>query len=300
MRYPRASMACVLAGLAASITLAYSESASAYCQTTTCDPATECRYDRMGCATVGLPLQWKKGCVSYSVHRAGSPRRNVSYDRVHSITERAFDRWLSADCDSGSPSLRAVDNSPVTCDKPEYNSSDGNANIIMFRDDDWPYAGANATLALTTITFNFETGEIFDADIEINSFKTPITTGDVAVDFDLESIITHETGHFLGLSHSHVPDATMYLEYGAGDISLRDLDADDIAGICATYPPNRKVSSDDCTPRHGFSGECSRPKKKGGCSLDPGSLSGTAHAWPLALLAGLVAGATRRRRRPNA
>jgi hypothetical protein len=300
MRPQRAFVACVLAGLAGSITLMHAESARAYCQTTTCDPATECKYDRTGCATVGLPLQWKKGCVTYSVHRAGSPTRNISYDRAHSITERAFGRWLDAECEGGSPSLRASDKSPVSCDEPEYNSSDGNANIIMFRDDDWPYAGANATLALTTITFNFETGEIFDADIEINSFKTPLTTGDVAVDFDLESIITHETGHFLGLSHSHVPDATMYLEYGAGDITLRDLEPDDVAGICATYPPNRQVLSQDCTPRHGFSPECSRPKDDGGCALRPGSPSSTAHAWPLALLAWLVARAARRRKRTSA
>ena len=296
----RASVACVLAGLAGSASLLYAETARAYCQTTTCDPATECDYDRAGCATVGLPLQWKKGCVSYAVNRAGSAKRNISYERAHSLTQRAFDRWLEADCDGGSPSLRASDLSPVSCAEPEYNSSDGNANVIMFRDDDWPYAGVNATLALTTITFNFETGEIFDADIEVNSFKTPLTTSDVAVEFDLESIITHETGHFLGLSHSPVEDATMYFEYGAGNIKLRDLEADDIAGICATYPPNRQVSGQDCTPRHGFSSDCSRPKDDGGCALRAGSHSGAAQAWPLALLVWLVAYATRRRKRPSA
>src|SRR5690606_21413887 len=161
--------------------------ASGYCRTTTCDPSVDCEYDSRGCTTVGLPLEWKRGCVSFSLHRDGSPKRSVSYDTAHALATRAFDSWVDADCDGHSPSLEVADMSPVLCGEPEYNSDHGNANVIMFRDNDWPYAGANATLALTTITFNYETGEIFDADIEVNSFRTPLTTSNVGVEFDLES-----------------------------------------------------------------------------------------------------------------
>ena len=239
--------------------------AQAYCRTTTCDPNTECEYDLRGCAIVGEPLAWKTGCVSYSVHRSGSPKRGVSYDTAHKLTETAFSRWAEADCRGSTPSIEVSDLSPALCSEPEYNSDHGNANVVMFRDNDWPYAGANATLALTTITFNPQNGEIFDADIEVNSFRTPLTTSDVGIEFDLQSILTHEAGHFLGLSHSHVESATMYLEYSEGS-SLRELHSDDIAGICAVYPDDRDVSDPSCKPRHGYSPDC-KPPPDDGCSL---------------------------------
>ena len=270
--------------------------AFAFCRTTTCDQS-ECVYDRLGCATVGIPLSWKSGCVSYSVQKNASPERNIDYDEIHDIAERAFDRWTRVDCDGGSPSLDTSDMSPVNCNEPEYNSNDPNANVIMFRDKDWPYEGANATLALTTITFNYETGEIFDADIEVNSFKTPLTTSDTVVDFDLESIITHEAGHFLGLSHSHISDATMFTEYEHGDLSFRDLEQDDEAGICATYPPNRDIKSDECRPRHGFSTDCAPPPDDG-CAVATTPTS-SSRAWPLALPLVVGLGIALRRRRVN-
>jgi len=274
--------------------LLYSAPAQAFCRTTTCDPYTDCEYDAQGCTTVGIPLAWKSGCVSYSVHHSASPARHVDYDTIHEITERAFDRWTNADCRGDEPSLRTSDLSPAKCGEPEYNSNDANANVIMFRDDVWPYEDANATLALTTITFNYETGEIFDADIEVNSYKTPITTSDTVVDFDLESIITHEAGHFLGLSHSHLSSATMFVEYERGDLSFRDLGSDDEDGICAAYPPGRDTSG-DCKPRHGFSADCAPPPDDG-CSIATAP-SGSPRAWPLmlALVLGVVHLGRRRR-----
>lgn len=270
--------------------------AAAFCRTTTCDPATECDYDSRGCATVGLPLEWRTGCVSFSVQKDGSPKRNISYDKAHSVVTRAFDRWTGVSCNGKAMSLEVSDLSPAICSEPEYNSGNPNANVIMFRDTDWPYAGENATLALTTITFNFETGEIFDADIEVNSYKTGLTTSDTVVEFDLESIITHEAGHFLGLSHSSVSNATMFLKYDEGDLSLRDLHADDIDGICAAYPPDREITNADCRPRHGFSPDCRPPPDKG-CSIGAAGTSPSLRgAW--LLLFGLgVSGAVRRHRR---
>lgn len=299
MRSLRRYWAAGAAAVAASFSTV---SAFAFCQTTTCDPQTECEYDARGCTTVGLPLTWKSGCVSYSVQRDASPERGISYDAIHAIAERAFDRWTSAECRGGTPSLKISDLSPVSCAEPEYNSNDPNANVIMFRDKNWPYAGANATLALTTITFNYETGEIFDADIEVNSFKTRLTTSDSVVEFDLESIITHEAGHFLGLSHSHVGKATMFVEYTRGDVSFRDLESDDEEGICAAYPPNRNVKSNECRPRHGFSTECAPPPDDG-CSIS-NSPTGSTRAWPfgfaLALGLGLRSRLARRRVKSSA
>jgi hypothetical protein len=273
--------------------LAQATTAEAFCRTTTCDPATECEYDRLGCTTVGLPLEWNRACVSFSVHRDGSSKRGISYTTAHNLAQAAFDKWTEADCDGDTPSIVTSDRSPALCGEPEYNSDNGNANVIMFRDNDWPYAGANATLALTTITFNFETGEIFDSDIEVNSYRTPLTTGDVGIEFDLQSILTHETGHFLGLSHTHVSDATMYLEYSEGHSTLRDLHEDDVSGICETYPPDREADSKSCEPRHGYSPDC-KPPPDDGCTLGSPPLTSRSSSWLLLVLGVLVVNKRRR------
>ena len=53
---------------------------------------------------------------------------------------------------------------------------------------------------------------------------------------DLQSTLTHEIGHALGLGHSDIAEATMAPSIIGGDISKRTLDQDDINGICALYP----------------------------------------------------------------
>jgi MYXO-CTERM domain-containing protein len=221
----------------------------------------------------------------------------VSLDTATAVFDGAFSRWASAGCGHGKPGLAVHDLGPVACDRHEYNTDGPNANIIIFRDDSWPYpAGVDGTIALTTVTYDLNTGEIYDADIELNSAERRFTTTDTGIQYDLASIAQHETGHFLGLSHSQVGSATMYYSYVEGDKSLRSLDPDDVNAICAAYPPPgpANLASCDPTPRHGFSSECAADSQGGGCSTTPAhaGLAGTVVA-PL----GLVAAAFARRRR---
>ena len=49
--------------------------------------------------------------------------------------------------------------------------------------------------------------------------------------------MAHESGHFLGLAHSDDVNATMYYRVTMdGETLKRDLDDDDVAGLCAIYP----------------------------------------------------------------
>lgn len=289
-------------------TLLWSGSAGAYCRATTCRPAIEsCREDEDECITSGTPLQWFGGCVTFAVDREGSPLRNISYEQAQHAASEAFRAWVLARCnDRGEhPSLGALSLGWVECDAPEYNDKQPqpNANAIVFREDDWPYPGDNATLALTTLTFDLGSGNILDADIEVNSYQVGLTTERSNVGSDLQSILTHEVGHLLGLAHSADPEATMSASYNESDIALRTLSRDDELGICAIYPPGRDL--DQCRgvqPRFGFSHYCAVPYDEPGCTLtkNVGRSVGSAKDTALWFGGALLGCALIRRRRRRA
>ena len=172
--------------------------------------------------------------------------------------------------------------------------------------------GAGGTIALTTVTFDPSTGEIFDADMELQDwngdpnaptgwyFTCPGppalactgNTNDAAlysesgcVFMDIGNTVTHEAGHMLGLDHVCVQGAappanacpaggaTMEPTAGLGDTDKRTLKADDIDGVCSIYPA---ISNE------------------GGCGC------GTASASGLALLGLFLAAFRPRRRRRGA
>ena len=182
------------------------------------------------------------------------------------------------------------------CDRVEYNTRQGNANIIMMRE---PWEGERNLLALTTVSMNKETGQIYDVDMEING-SAPLSLGPPAVPgrYDLRSIMTHEVGHFLGLAHSNIAGSSMSTNQPLGVNDLATLDTDDIAGICTIYPPERSEPACDPTPHLGFSPECSFDPVSGGCSLAimrHRSSLGAMTAFLLGL--GLAVGRLRNRRR---
>ena len=61
---------------------------------------------------------------------------------------------------------------------------------------------------------------------------------------DLQNTVTHEAGHVLGLAHPYSPDtATMWAYADLGEIVKRDLDPDDVNGLCAIYPAGQAPTS---------------------------------------------------------
>jgi hypothetical protein len=272
--------------------LAYSSSGLAFCRTTTCDKCTAAPGE---CVTEGTPLYWPVSCINYAIQQDASKR--VGYDAVSATADAAFQAWANVSCATGlAPTLDLLNLGPVACSLHEYNDQNksfgGNANIIIFHDDAGDLGAIDQQLAITTVTFNVNTGEIYDADIEVDSSKPISTMTPVpALQYDLQSILTHEVGHFLGLAHSDSPCAagidcaTMDAVYRTGSDDFRTLEADDIAGICTIYPPDRAAIDNGCAPRHGFSGECGVPSKKGCCTTAPG---GTSTGGPEAALAMLM------------
>jgi hypothetical protein len=235
--------------------------AAAYCRATTCDPARgHCSPDAAGCLQEGYRVGWESDCITVSVQGGGATSAGISYDALRASVERAFEAWTSVACPGGGmPSIHVEVQGPVSCSLAEYNGDKGNANIVMVRDESWPYAGQSPdALGFTRINFDLDSGALFDADIELNGFEEPLAVGRMpkAGEVDLDSVMTHEVGHLLGLDHSTDLEATMRSGYEKGSIELRTPSADDIAGICEIYPPGRQAKSNSCEPRHGFSELC--------------------------------------------
>jgi hypothetical protein len=116
-------------------------------------------------------------------------------------------------------------------------------------------------IALTTTSYRVSTGEILDADMELNAWEptagsgyyftcvnppasTCTSSGQAGcIRTDVENTVTHEAGHFLGLAHATMLDATMYAGAVAGETSKRTLAQDDVDGICSIYPAGKPTAN---------------------------------------------------------
>jgi hypothetical protein len=248
--------------------------ALAFCRATTCnlgDPRAGCRTNGDGCETTGRPLSWASECVSFAVQANGSVKLGIAARTLEREVERALSRWLAVDCDGGAtPRIAFAPLGAVECSLAEYNDDRANANIVLFEDDEWPYAGGIDTLATTRLRFNPDTGALYDADIELNSAEFEFSVGDPVNGVDLASVLTHELGHFLGLGHSDVVGTTMETTYSATDDSRRSLEPDDVAGPPPVVTSNESGNPASCQAtkrspriRTGFSGPRVEPSPSG-------------------------------------
>jgi len=240
-------------------------------------------------------LEWRRPCHGVAVSMEALPR-DFGEEELRAILLRSFATWNDVRCD-GQPlgiEVQLLGDSS-TCTAPFYEDGSGNANTVMFTFD-WAERmyDANA-FAVTTVWHRRSTGEILDADMEINERRGPYGTcpdeGCSTRLVDLENVVTHEMGHFLGLAHSTDREATMFASSVAGEVIKRDLSPDDVEGICTVYPAGRPEGECSFVPANGLDLDC---EPSCGCRVPSPSPT---PAWPLGLVGLILARALGARRR---
>jgi MYXO-CTERM domain-containing protein len=240
-----------------------STTASAYCRTSTCgsEQSPDCA-EASSCESGGAPLYWPAAQVTIGVEN-GSVLRGISAETARDILSPSMAAWTSVDCDGRPPSIsvapiEVVDPGPGT--PAERDATSDAISALRFFDNVWPHDPS--AIALTTVRYGVQSGKIAAADIETNSAGHRLTIVDVGGDFDLQSVLTHESGHFFGLAHVIEPAATMFASYtGGGNIDRRTLEANDRQGICTIYPPGRLdvLSGSGCGCRTAGTGDSLTP-----------------------------------------
>jgi hypothetical protein len=296
-------MRAELVAIAASVVLLTSGSARAFCRTTSVPVPPD--FDASGgCFLQGTPLYHRSSCLPYRLLAKESPRipNAVLSDKL----ARAFATWEAPNpvC---TPGIGAIELAPVDdLVIANYTTGERGRNVVGVVSP-WTHAGGqNSTLALSTLTFNADSGEVYDVDLEVNGDTAWSFTDKVPADgFDLQSAITHEVGHMLGFAHSPKPEATMFASYQPGTDTIRDLDRDDQDAVCWVYPTRtQRMSSTGLVPASACNlapgaanAGCSDPAITHGCSIRRAPSGDVSVAFGAAALA--LLGLSRLRRRSS-
>lgn len=294
-----------MSGASLMLTLALLGSSAPYVRTKvdtgiTNDPNAHCFY-------------WNAGTVTFNQSAAGNAATpgQSEFDAVSA----AWQSWRAIMTECGSLSLiEGPRVSDRTIGYDQENPGD-NRNVILFRPDlcanvvpsgdacrtekggcgnkydCWSLGYSKGTIALTTTTYDVDTGVLYDADVEFNAgsflFTTvnsppcstaPYSTSCVA--YDVQNTMTHEAGHFLGLDHTDNPGSTMNPTAPVGETSKRQIDTGSHDFVCEVYPKGKPAV------------DCVQPKPKQGCC----AVGGEGLAWQGGVMLLALLGLQRRRR----
>ncbi len=160
----------------------------------------------------GKDIYWPKKDISISIKSTTS---DLSSSTVKSIFANSISEWNS----TGAVNL--------------VNSNSSSINEVKFTSDFETFG--SAVIGLTELSYN-ESGAVNKATILLNdnyeftANPSSFSSGSIY----LGDVLTHELGHFLGLSHSEVLDSSMFYSSFPGQY---EISSDDKAGILQKYGP---------------------------------------------------------------
>src|SRR4051812_40691152 len=179
------------------LALLASVNAQAFCRTPTClldrEKKVPCPLDaQTGCYSGGALVYWDNDCLSYAIQRDGSVALGITAEQVAPIVEEGFRAWSDVACaNGGTPAITALSQGTIACSAIEFNCREPelNSNLIVFRDEfEDTDTFRFGVIALTILTANTQTGQIYDADIEINSRDEDFVLGEPAPESDARDL----------------------------------------------------------------------------------------------------------------
>jgi hypothetical protein len=171
--------------------------------------------------------------VPFWINQSGSPQ--IANGSEFPAVQAAFQTWQNVSI--ANLSFQYMGTTPVSTV-----GQDG-LNVVTFVDNSVPIG--LETVAATLSFFSVDaTGSFFiqEADIALSTSVGFSTSGDPAK-YDIQSVVTHEVGHLLGLNHSALLSAVMAPYPAPGQLDQRTLSYDDMAGVAELYPQNSDFST---------------------------------------------------------
>ncbi len=178
----------------------------------------------------GMLWQPEQIPVAYSISEVGSD--DLSLQEAKDAIFAAFSTWQDVPCSSLSYSYSGETSLGMAVD---------DTNVVLWIESDWIY-GEEAAGATSLF---FAPGETPTADVAFNGEGFTWANGPLSVGTaiqDVQGVLTHELGHFSGLSHTQSALDTMYFSWTPWQ-SQRPLSADDKLGLCELYP----TTGDECS-----------------------------------------------------
>jgi MYXO-CTERM domain-containing protein len=232
------------------------------------------------------PFFWAQTTVPITGYSNDFTQTSMTTDQVSSALQGAAAAWSKE-----ANSCTYLELMPALSTEPTPLAVNDGHNSLIFRSAIWCHVGANgncnvtydsSALAVTTDTANTRTGQIDDADVEVNlvnyQWADLVEDPSLTSAMDLQNALTHELGHLIGLDHTcydafsstggrpvdndgyPLPDCatasadvqatTMFPSAQPGDTEKRTLGPDDVNALCTIYnvdhpppPPGTAVDS---------------------------------------------------------